>query len=148
MSLTKLFAGIIFVMSLSGCAVAQYTDLQNRPVTPLRMTVPPAIYKAWWNEIAECEGVPAPPEFDSVVWVIIPANRFKVAGDTTHYEAITFTPQPRIFVNQEGLFDRGLIQHEEMHAILFFLYGNKYVGRHPMPYYKQCGLVPVNQQKL
>lgn len=148
--LTKLLAGIIFVISAFGCASSQsvITDINGAPIPLLRMTTTPQIYEQWWREIAACEALPLPPEHRDVVWVVVPANEFKVSGDSLNrtFNALTMSPWVRIFINQSGLFNRGLVTHEQVHALLFWAYGQKYVTKHPEPYYSKCGLVEKGQQ--
>lgn len=147
--LTLLLAGIIFVIS-SACAQSPLVALDSAFV-PVRLVSfqPPPVYEMWWKEIARCENLDLPPEHATdVIWVIVPSRPFHFQDDNTNYDAVTLTPNVRIYLNHTGLFDRLLVEHEMAHYLLYKEFGNRYVGKHPKPFYGSCGLVEHGQQKL
>lgn len=153
MNLTKAaLLSIMFVMS-TACASGQTVirDTTNIPVSLLRVSNPPAIYEDWWRSISDCSHVDLPPDHaESTTWVIVPARPFRSTINGVNDDGLILTDDTRnvvIFINYTGLLDRGLITHEMEHALLFWKFGRKYVGQHPLPYYSQCGLVEKGQQK-
>jgi hypothetical protein len=155
MTLTKALLGIIFVIS-SGCAFSQPSiarDTLNQPQSLFRITNPPAIYEDWWKEISDCSHVELPVDHAArTTWVIVPVRPFRNKINGVNEDAAILSESRSrdvtIYVNYTGILDRGLITHEMEHALLFWKYGQKFVGQHPAPYYTQCGLVEKGQQKL
>lgn len=148
-TLTKLALGIIFVTACT--ATSGITDTNGRNANLIPFT-PPAIYEAWWQEIADCEQLPLPADH-TVQWYIVAVRPFVFATDTSHtaLDAAIVESDSTVtkgYINYSGILDHGLITHEMTHVLLFKKFGTKYVGGHPDQYYTRCGLVPAGQQKL
>ena len=152
MSLTKLFAGIIFVMLPLGVS-AQATDTVGRKIWTKEYS-PPAIYEQWWREIAACEHLPLPPQHRDVRWYLVPVRPFRLADDSFHIDSDAEAASDahggrETYVNYTGVVDELLIKHEQLHHLLFWKNGNRVPAPddHPDPYYKTCDMVRVGQEK-
>lgn len=152
MSLTKLLMGIIFVMLASACATVVTKGIvdANGQLAKLISYPAPAIYETWWQEIADCEQLPLPADH-KVQWRIVTVRPFYLAEDSTHRKLdamiVTTDSVTTGYINYTGILDRGLVEHEMAHSLLFKQYGKTYVGQHPDPYYTRCGLVAAGQQR-
>lgn len=149
--LTKWLPAIIFVMSACATAQTMYTATDNTG-SPVQLYTyrAPAVYEVWWQEIAACEQLPLPADHIEVKWVLVPARPFYFAEDSTKngYDAVILTPDPRVYVTQAGILNRLLIEHEMEHYLLFKKFGRRFVGKHPQPYYSNCGLKQEGQLDL
>lgn len=147
---------VLLLLLSSGCASSQPSiarDTLNQPTPLFRITSPPAIYEEWWKDISDCSHVELPIDHAArTTWVIVPVRPFRNEINGINQDAailsVSTSRDVVIYVNRTGILDRGLITHEMEHALLFWKYGQKFVGQHPAPYYTQCGLVEKGQQKL
>lgn len=147
---------VLLLLLSSGCASSQPSiarDTLNQPTPLFRITSPPAIYEEWWKDVSGCSHVELPIDHAArTTWVIVPVRPFRNEINGINQDAailsVSTSRDVVIYVNRTGILDRGLITHEMEHALLFWKYGQKFVGQHPAPYYTQCGLVEKGQQKL
>ena len=87
---------------------------------------PPAIYRQWYAEIEACSGING--NFDNIQWFSKPD--VTVAGKG--YYGYWYTDN-RIVIRSDLVDYKRLIQHEEMHSLLWS-------GQHPQEYFNQkCG---------
>lgn len=148
--LTKLTTAIIFV--ISGCATSQsyITDINGNPTWAAKYKAP-AIYEMWWQQIAECENLPLPPQHKDVVWLMVAKRPFRLAGDSTHtnVDGVALTNSEgveQIYINYTGVVNAGLVKHEQLHKLLLWKFGKVPTPAHLPPYYEQCGMVASGQQ--
>jgi hypothetical protein len=90
---------------------------------------PPAAYRAWWTEIEACAGITA--DYAAIEWYEVrgasyacPAYEGRCAG--------WWQPPHTIYLAEDWLNDRVLVEHEMLHDLL-------QRGDHP-PVFQQCGV--------
>lgn len=158
--LTKLAAGIIFVMSLAGSADAQLRAIRTvdsvglNPALPmvLQYSALPVYYK-WMKELAECEGLKLPPieNFSKTRYFEVNATDFQINEERdAAFFAVTLPDtdgSADMYISLAHYLDVYIVKHEFLHIVLYYnfpdgRYTHNRSKQHPAEFFGKCGVKP------
>lgn len=102
---------------------------------------PPLVYGKWLHDIAACERLPLPTEeqVSKLTFYAVNAESFQINRDTVNILLGVVDPSlDRVYVSLPQMWDRETIQHEFVHMLLRWKYGELYANKHPSEYFTKC----------
>lgn len=102
----------------------------------------PFIYQVWWNEIAQCEGLPLDPErARHVQFFQVNATDFIPEGVPAIVYAVTFgrVYDGQTYVAYPFIWNKQLIEHEMLHLLRAWN-GDPQWDNHDPQFYARCNL--------
>jgi hypothetical protein len=100
----------------------------------VRQYDPPAVYDLWWKEVQHCAGIKG--TLYAWSWIAVPGDGFMVRG-AGPFPGYTAVEQSNFLVLEKYIYNKLLIQHEMLHALLWM---KGFGAGHDTGHFEMCEL--------